>query len=211
MRDLSLSQFADTILKQDESNEQEDGQFAQSASRPRKKQKVNNNNAMVNTALGADGYSALSQTQHCNTECVNKQDANACKKTAEQRKWIKVTLTLVKKHKEWCEKEKQLLLAIAPSTSPHPNCLDYFEFDANQTSKDSCIAMLHLMAPGAKVLSKSKDIQCQTILQEIVPTLSKELFDSKESCLRMELAMLNHVSGSGEMDETMIEPIDNDI
>ena len=71
--------------------------------------------------------------------------------------------------------------------------------------------MLHLMAPGAKVLSKLKDIQCQTILQEIVPMLSKELVDNKESCLWMELAMLNHVSGGGEMDETMIEPIDNDI
>jgi len=30
MRDLSLSRFADTILKQEESDEQEDGQFGQS-------------------------------------------------------------------------------------------------------------------------------------------------------------------------------------
>jgi len=50
MRDLSLSRFADTILKQDESQEQEDGQFAQS-SQPKKKQKNNSNSAMVNAAL----------------------------------------------------------------------------------------------------------------------------------------------------------------
>jgi len=111
----------------------------------------------VNTALGADGYSAFSQTQHHNTECINKQDADTSKKTTERMKWIKATCTLVSKHKEWCEKPKQFLLAIAPATNP--NCLDYFQFDVDWTSKEACIAMLHLLTPGAKVLlSKSKDV-----------------------------------------------------
>jgi len=71
MHDLSLSQFADTILKQDKSKEQVNDQFE--SSRPKKKQKQNNNNsATVNTTLGADSYSALSQTQCHDTECINK-------------------------------------------------------------------------------------------------------------------------------------------
>jgi len=82
MRDLSLSHFADTILKQDESKEQESDQSA--SSRPKKRQKQNNNySATVNTTLGADGYSALSQTQRHDTECINKQDATTSKKTTE--------------------------------------------------------------------------------------------------------------------------------
>jgi len=74
--------------------------------------------------------------------------------------------------------------------------------------------MLWLLAPEAKVLSKSKDIQCQLILQQIVPSLCKELFDNKESCLRLELASLNHVADGeqrGEADEMMIETIENEI
>jgi len=128
-------------------------------------------------------------------------------------KWIEVTLTMVSKHKERCEKEKQqLLMTLAPGNNP--NCLEYFQFDAERTNKTSRIAILRLLAPEAKVLSKSKDIQCQLILQQIVPLLCKELFDNKESCLRMELVLLNHVSGNeqhGETDETMIKTTDNDI
>ncbi len=41
----------------------------------------------VNTTLGADGYSALSQTQCCDTECINKQGADTSKKTTEGVKW----------------------------------------------------------------------------------------------------------------------------
>jgi len=206
MHDLSLSRFADTILKQDESKEQESDQSA--SSRPKKRQKQNNNySATVNTTLGADGYSALSQTQCCDTECINKQDAMTSKKTTEQIKWIEATLTCVTKHKARCEKERQLLLAVAPDANP-PNSLDYFAFDVDRTSKDSRIAMLRLLAPEAKVLSKSKDVQCQLILQQIVPSLCKELFDHKESCLRLELASLNHVAGADEM---MMEAVENEI
>jgi len=130
MHDLSLSRFADTILKQEESKEgQEDGELAQS-SWPKKKQKTNNNSAMVNTTLGTDGYSALSQTQRHDTECINKQDTNTSKKMTERIKWIKATLTLVTKHKEWCEKDKHLLLAIAPDTIP--NCLVSIWCEPNQ-------------------------------------------------------------------------------
>jgi len=103
-------------------------------------------------------------------------------------------------------------MALAPGNNP--NCLEYFQFDTEQTNKTSCITILRLLALEAKVLSKSKDIQCQLILQQIVPSLCKELFDNKESCLRMELVSLNHVSGNeqhGETDETMIETMDNDI
>jgi len=81
-------------------------------------------------------------------------------------------------------------------------------------NKDSRIAMLWLLAPEVKVLSKSKDVQCQLILQQIVPSLSKELFDHKESCLRLELASLNHVAGGeqrGAADEMMMEAIENEI
>jgi len=205
MRDISLSRFADTILKQEENDEQEDGQFAQSM-RPRKKQKNTNNSATVNTTLGADGYSALSQTQRRDTEYINKKDANSSKKTAERIKWIDTTLTLVSKHKDRCEKNKRSLMVLNPGMEP-PNCLQYFEFDEEQTNKDSRIAILRLLAPDAKVLSKAKDVQCQLILQQIVPSLCKELFDNKESCLRMELASLNHVSGGeqrGEADGTMM-------
>jgi len=95
-----------------------------------------------------------------------------------------------------------------------PNSLDYFAFDVDQTNKDSCIAMLQLLAPEAKVLSKSKDIQCQLMLQQIVPSLCKELFDNKKSCLWLELAKLNHVAGGEqhrEADEMMIETIENEI
>jgi len=117
MRDLSLSRFADTILKQDESKEQESDQSA--SSRPKKRQKQNNNySATVNTTLGADGYSALSQTQRRDTECINKQDATTSKKTTERIKWIEATLTCVTKHKARCEKEWQLLLAVAPDANP---------------------------------------------------------------------------------------------
>jgi len=212
MCDLSLSHFADTILKQDECNKQESDQSA--SSQPKKRQKQSNNNsATVNTTLGADGYSALSQTQHCDTECINIQDASTSKKTTEQIKWIKTTLTLVTKHKEWCEKDRQLLLAIAPDANP-PNSLDYFAFDVDRMNKDLCIAMLRLLAPEAKVLSKSKDVQCQLILQQIVPSLCKELFDHKESCLWLELASLNHVAGGeqhGEDDEMIVEAVENDM
>jgi len=211
MRDLSLTRFADTILKQEESQEQEDGQFAQS-SRPKKKQKNHNNSATVNTTLGADGYSALSQTQRRDIECINKQDASTSKKTTDRMKWIEATLTLVSKHKQRCEKDKRLLLAVAPGTNP--NCLEYFEFDADRTSKESRITMLRLLAPEAKVLSKSKDVQCQLMLEQVVPSLCKELFDNKESCLQLELASLTHVAGGergGEMDEIMIETVEKDI
>jgi len=209
MRDLSLSRFADTILKQEESDEQEDGQ----STWPKKKQRNTNNSAIVNTTLGADGYYALSQTQRRDIEYINKKDADSSKKTTEQMKWIEATLTMVSKHKERCEKEKQqLLMTLAPGNNP--NCLEYFQFDAERTNKTSRIAILRLLAPEVKVLSKSKDIQCQLILQQIVPSLCKELFDNKESCLRMELVSLNHVSGNeqhGETDETMIKTTDNDI
>jgi len=128
-------------------------------------------------------------------------------------KWFEATLTIVLKHKECCKKEKQQsLMALAPGNNP--NCLEYFQFDAERTNKTSCITILRLLAPEAKVLSKSKDIQCQLILQQIVPLLCKELFDNKESCLQMELVSLNHVSGNeqhGETDEMMIKTMDNDI
>ncbi len=156
---------------------------------------------MVNTTLGTDGYSALSQTQRHDTECINKQDANTSKKMTERIKWIKATLTLVTKHKEWCEKDKHLLLAIAPDTIP--NCLEYFQFDANQTSKESRIAMLHLLAPAAKVLSKSKDVQCELVVQQIVPLLCKELFDNKEFCLQMECASLNMFVAENSMERCL--------
>jgi len=74
--------------------------------------------------------------------------------------------------------------------------------------------MLWLLAPEVKVLSKSKDIQWQLILQQIVPLLYKELFDNKESCLWLELAKLNHVAGGEqhrEADEMMIETVENRI
>ncbi len=74
--------------------------------------------------------------------------------------------------------------------------------------------MKQLLAPEVKVLSKLKDIQCQLILQQIVPSLCKELFDNKESCLQLELASLNHVAGGEqcrEADEIMIETIENEI
>ncbi len=212
MRDLSLSRFADTILKQDEeSDEQEDGQFAQST-RPKKKQKNTNNSAIVNTTFGADGYTALSQTQRRDIEYINKKDADSSKKTNERKKWIDATLTLVTNHKERCEKDKQL--QTNRTSGNNPNCLEYFQFDAERTSKNSRLAILRLLAPDAKVLSKSKDIQCQLILQQIVPSLCKELFDNKESCLRMELASLNPVSGNeqhGETDDTMMETTENNI
>ena len=116
-------------------------------------------------------------------------------------------------HKEQCEKDRQLLLAVATDANP-PNSLDYFAFDVDQTNKDSCIAMKQLLAPEVKVLSKLKDIQCQLILQQIIPSLCKELFDHKESCLRLELASLNHVAGGeqhGDADEMMMEAIENEI
>jgi len=59
---------------------------------------------LIQLALGADGYSALSQTQCCDMECINKQDANTHKKITERTKYIKATLTLVSKYKEWCKK-----------------------------------------------------------------------------------------------------------
>jgi len=64
------------------------------------------------------------------------------------------------------------------------------------------------------VLSKSKDVQCQLILQEIVLSLCKELFDNKESCLRLELASLNHVAGGeqhGDDNEMIIEAVENNM
>jgi len=73
---------------------------------------------------------------------------------------------------------------------------------------------LHLLAPDAKVLSKSKDVQCQLILQEIVLLLCKELFDNKESCLWLELASLNHVAGGEqcrEDNEMIIETVENNM
>jgi len=48
----------------------------------------------------------------------------------------------------------------------------------------------------------------------IVPLLCKELFDNKESCLLLELALLNHVADGeqhGETDEIMIETIESKI
>ncbi len=129
-------------------------------------------------------------------------------------KWIDATLTMVSKHKERCEKEKQLLMAVPPTPGNNPHCLEYFQFDAEQTNKNSRIAILRLLAPDAKVLSKSKDVQCQLILQDIVPSLCKELFDNKESCLRLELASLNHVAGGeqrGDEDEMIIEAVENDM
>jgi len=210
MHDLSISRFADTILNKEESDNQEDGEFAQST-RPKKKQKNTTNSAIVNTTLGADGYCALSQTQRRDIEYINKKDADSSKKTSERMKWIETTLTLVSKHKERCEKDKQALL-MAPTTGNNPNCLEYFQFDAERTNKNSRSAILRLLAPDAKVLSKSKDIQCQSILQQIVPTLCKDLFDNKESCLRMELASLNHFSGGEERvtdDATMMETTEN--
>jgi len=137
------------------------------------------NTAIVNTTLGADGYCTLSQAQQCDIEYINKKDADSSKKTI---KWIGVMLTMVSKHKEHCEKDKQLLMA-APTPGNNLNCLKYFQFDAEQTNKNSCMAILCLLAPDAKVLSKSKDLQCQLILQEIVLSLCKELFDNKESLL----------------------------
>jgi len=217
MRGLSLCQFADTILnKQEESDEQEDGQFAQSM-RPKKKQKIQTtvqqcNSATVNTTVGADGYMALSQTQRRDIEYINKKDADSSKKTTERMKWIDVTLTLVAKHKEHCKKDKQLLTNL--TSGNNPNCLEYFQFNAEQTNKNSHTAILCLLALEVKVLLKSKDIQCQLILQQIVPTLCKELFNNKESCLCMELASLNHVSGDkqhGETDDTMMENTENNI
>jgi len=127
-------------------------------------------------------------------------------------KWFEATLTIVLKHKECCKKEKQSLMALAPGNNP--NCLEYFQFNAEPTNKTSCIAILCLLALEAKVLLKSKDIQCQLILQQIIPSLCKELFDNKESCLHMDLVLLNHVSGNeqhGETDEIVIETTDNDI
>jgi len=110
MRHLSLSQFADTILKQEESDEQEDGQ----STWPKKKQRNTNNSAIVNTTLGADGYCTLSQAQQCDIEYITKKDANSSKKTSKQIKWIRGMLTMVSKHKECCEKDKQLLMAAPP-------------------------------------------------------------------------------------------------
>jgi len=55
-------------------------------------------------------------------------------------------------------------MVLNPGTEP-PNCLQYFEFNEEQTNKDSRIAILRLLAPDAKVLSKAKDVQCQLILQ----------------------------------------------
>jgi len=125
-------------------------------------------------------------------------------------------LTLMQKHKEWCKKDKQILLTMSPNSNPH--CLDYFQFNADKTTKDSCIAILHIVAPEAKALSKSKDVQCQLVLQQVVPALCKELFDNKESCLWVELVSLNHDAGGeqhgGEMegmDKMIIETIDNQI
>jgi len=101
---------------------------------------------------------------------------------------------------------------MAPTTGNNPNCLEYFQFNAERTNKNSCSAILCLLAPDAKVLLKSKDIQCQLILQQIVPTLCKDLFNNKESCLHMELASLNHFSGGEECemdDATMLETTEN--
>ncbi len=81
MHNLSLSQFADTILKQEESDEQEDGQ----STRPKKKQRNTNNSAIVNTTFGADSYCALSQTQCHDIEYINRKDADLSKK--QLNKW----------------------------------------------------------------------------------------------------------------------------
>jgi len=130
--------------------------------------------------------------------------------------WIESTLTLVSKHKEQCEKDKQLLLTIASDTNP--NCFDYFQLDVDWTSKESHIAMSHLLTPGAKVLSKSKGIHASWFYSKIVPLLCKEVFDNKESCLWIEVAPFIHVSGGeqhgeemDEMDEIMIKNIENNI
>jgi len=114
---------------------------------------------------------ALSQTQHHNMEGINKQDANTS--ILQQRESSRLN-----QHLLLCQNTRNNVRRISNWSWPlpltlTPTVLIYFQFDADQTNKESYIAILHLLAPAAKGLSKSKDVQCQLNIQQVVPLLCK--------------------------------------
>jgi len=104
------------------------------------------------------------------------------------------------------------------SPNSTPNCLDYFQFDADKTTKQFTYHNVASSGSRSKGSLKIKRHSKSADFTASCASICKELFDNKESCLQVELSSLNHDAGreqhGGEMegmDEMIIETMDNQI